>query len=76
MWARPTRDASGNALYSQTNANGTVVTTTATQNPLTGAANTALGTTIGPYQEFFYGDTPRPRGSDTASGRSPLILIA
>ncbi|WP_343610475.1 outer membrane protein assembly factor BamA [Novosphingobium sp.] len=57
----PTRDSKGNALYTQTNLDGSVVTTTNSVNPATNAANTALGTTVAPFQEFYYGDTPKPR---------------
>jgi outer membrane protein insertion porin family len=56
-----TRNSKGQALYSQTNLDGTVTETTSATNSATGAANTALGTTVAPFQEFFYGDTPTPR---------------
>ncbi len=56
----PTRDANGNKLYSQTNADGTVTTTTSATNASNGA-NTPQGSTISPFQEFYYGDSPRPR---------------
>jgi outer membrane protein insertion porin family len=60
----PARDASGNALYSQivTNPDGTSTTTVVT-NPLdpSGNPNTALGQTIPPFVEEFYGDTASPR---------------
>ncbi|MBW8783813.1 MAG: outer membrane protein assembly factor BamA [Novosphingobium sp.] len=56
----PTKDSNGNQLYSQSNADGTVTTTT-NATDASGNANTALATTIPPFQEFFYGDSPRPR---------------
>ncbi|MDE1915098.1 MAG: outer membrane protein assembly factor BamA [Sphingomonadales bacterium] len=56
-----TRNSSGQALYSQTNLDGSVTTTTNAINSQTNAANTALGNTVAPFQEFFYGDTPLPR---------------
>lgn len=56
-----TRDSKGNALYTQTNLDGTYSTTTNATNSVTGGANTALGQTVQPFQEFYYGDTPRPR---------------
>lgn len=56
----PSRDSSGNKLYSQTT-NGTTTTTTSATNTQTGGANTAIGSTISPYKEFYYGDSPRPR---------------
>jgi outer membrane protein insertion porin family len=56
-----TRNSNGQALYSQTNLDGSTVQTTAAVNPQTNAANTALGQTVSPFQEFFYGDTPKPR---------------
>ena len=57
----PSRDANGNPLYTYVNASGTTVTTTSATNPLTGQATTAVGSTIAAYQEYYYGDTPRPR---------------
>lgn len=57
----PTRDASGNKLYTQTNTDGSYVTTTSATNTATGAANTAQGSNISPFKEFYYGDSPRPR---------------
>lgn len=57
----PTRDTTGNALYYQTNTDGSVVTTTNKTNTATGAANTAIGSNISPFKEFYYGDSPRPR---------------
>lgn len=71
----PTRDASGNALYTQVDAaelQDGVCTATATStvtnptnpNPpacLTTTDNTALGQTIYPFQEFFLGNTWKPR---------------
>jgi outer membrane protein insertion porin family len=56
-----TRNSNGQALYSQTNLDGSITQTTAATNPQTGGANTALGQTVSPFQEFFYGDSPRPR---------------
>jgi outer membrane protein insertion porin family len=74
----PTRDTSGNPLFTQIDtaaldtlgncvASATSVVTNAT-NPtppscLTSAANRALGNTIPPFKEYFYGNTPRPRVS-------------
>ena len=64
--AFPQRDASGNALYTQTvtNADGTTTTTVVT-NPLapSGAANAPLVNTVPPFNEDFLGDTPKPRVS-------------
>ncbi|MGX7953035.1 outer membrane protein assembly factor BamA [Tsuneonella sp. HG249] len=60
----PQRDASGNALFTQTvtNPDGTqstsVVTTPVAPN---GSANTPLVSNIGPFQEVYLGDTPSPR---------------
>jgi len=56
-----TRNSNGQALYSQTNLDGSVVQTTSSINTQTNAANTALGQTVSPFQEFYYGDTPTPR---------------
>ena len=57
-----TKDASGNQLYYQTDpTTGAVTETTNPKNTKSGAANTAVGTTVSPYQEFFYGDTALPR---------------
>ena len=56
----PTRDSSGNKLYYETN-NSTTTTTTSATNSKTGAANTAIGSTISPFREEYYGDSPRPR---------------
>ena len=58
----PILDSNGNKLYTQTNSDGTTVTTTSQINPATGlATNTIQQQTIGAFQEFFYGDTPKPR---------------
>ena len=73
----PARDQSGAPLFSQVDAamlvNGlctpsTISQTTNPVNPnppscLTTNANTAIGTTIAPFQEVFLGDSPRPRVS-------------
>ncbi|WP_227711429.1 outer membrane protein assembly factor BamA [Novosphingobium ovatum] len=57
------RDGNGNALYTQTNSDGTTTTTTNATNTSTGAANTAIGSYISPFKEYYYGDSPRPRVS-------------
>jgi outer membrane protein insertion porin family len=54
----PTRDTSGNPLYYQTNADGTVVTTTNATNTATGVANTKIGSNVSAFKEFYYGDRP------------------
>ncbi|MCA1661128.1 MAG: outer membrane protein assembly factor BamA [Novosphingobium sp.] len=73
----PTRDASGNPLFNQVDmasvVNGvcTASATSVVTNPvnpmppscLTSANNTAIGTTIPPFQEVFLGDTWKPRVS-------------
>ncbi len=56
----PTRDTDGNALYTQTNTDGTVSVVTNPLNPA-GTPNTALGSSLPPFVEEFYGDTPSPR---------------
>ena len=57
-----TRNSAGQCLYTQTNANGTTITTTSAKNQLTGSANVEqITASVSPYQEFFYGDSPRPR---------------
>ncbi|MEO6552516.1 MAG: outer membrane protein assembly factor BamA [Croceibacterium sp.] len=59
----PTRDSGGNALYSQTvTTNGTPTTTIVTTalDP-SGNPNTAIGQTLPPFVEEFYGDSPMPR---------------
>lgn len=73
----PTRDSAGNALYTQINAaelvNNVCTATSVVQvtNPVNPAPptclgtgtvnNTALGSTIPPFQEVFLGDSPSPR---------------
>lgn len=58
----PTLDSNGNQLYAYTNAAQQVVTTTYNNIPAQYQSTaTKLGTTVGPYQEYFYGDSPRPR---------------
>ena len=68
----PSRDANGAALYTQVDAVDTscvatttsTVTTPTTPNPpscLTSNSNTALGTQVPPFKEFFFGDTWKPR---------------
>ncbi len=73
----PTRDAAGNALYTQIDAASLVGTTctpsatsvvtsptnTNTTPPtcLTSTANTPLGSTIPPFRERFVGNSPKPR---------------
>jgi outer membrane protein insertion porin family len=73
----PTRDANGAPLFSQVDmaslVNGVCTAsalsqTTSPINPnppacLTSNANSAIGTTIPPFQEVFLGDSPRPRVS-------------
>ncbi|GGC41795.1 outer membrane protein assembly factor BamA [Novosphingobium marinum] len=70
----PTRDSDGNQLYTQIDAvNDECVatktsTTTNPNNPtppscLTDPANTPIGSSIGPFREFFLGDTWKPRVS-------------
>ncbi|HWU02061.1 MAG TPA: outer membrane protein assembly factor BamA [Novosphingobium sp.] len=56
-----TRDSNGNKLYTQTNTDGSTTTTTSATNSKTGAANTAQGTTVSGFKEYYYGDSPRPR---------------
>ena len=58
----PTRDSQGNQLYTEISADGTTASTTT--NPIAAdgtTANTAQGSSVAPFQEFFYGDTPKPR---------------
>jgi len=68
----PTRDTSGNALYTQidtVDSSCNVLTTstvTSSTNPaaptcLGTSNNTALGSTIPPFQEVFVGNSPKPR---------------
>lgn len=57
----PSRDSNGNKLYLQTNADGSQISTTNQFNPVTNAANTALGSNISPFQEFYLGNSPKPR---------------
>lgn len=71
----PSRDPSGNALYTQIDAAtlvGTICTPTATStttnaiNPappscLTSANNSPIGSTVPPFQEIFVGNSPKPR---------------
>ena len=60
----PTKDASGHPLYVQnvTNADGSITTTYVTNaTDASGNPNTPLGTTIPPFHETFYGDSPTPR---------------
>jgi outer membrane protein insertion porin family len=61
----PARDENGNQLYSQPvrDASGTVIGSQAVINPTApdGTANTALGNTLPPFVEEFYGDSPKPR---------------
>ena len=73
----PTRDPNGAPLFSQVDmaslVNGVCTasalsTTISPTNPnpptcLTSNANSAIGTTIPPFQEVFLGDSPRPRVS-------------
>jgi len=73
----PTRDASGNALYTQvdqavlqnsvcTPTKTSVVTSPTNPNPpacLTSANNSAIGNSLPPFVEEFYGDTWKPRVS-------------
>jgi len=74
----PTRDNDGNALYTQINAaaldtnndcvasSTSVVTDPINPNPptcLASANNTAIGSTVAPFQEVFLGDSPSPRVS-------------
>jgi outer membrane protein insertion porin family len=78
----PTRDAQGNALYTQINVASpndagqcvpgsaagdvTVVTNPINPNPpacLASPNNTAIGTTVPPFIEEFYGNTPKPRAA-------------
>ncbi|HLV06367.1 MAG TPA: outer membrane protein assembly factor BamA [Croceibacterium sp.] len=77
----PTRDADGNALYTQINeatlVDGTcrpgtgsgaisIVTSPTNPNPpscLTSNANTAIGNSLPPFVEEFYGNTAKPRVS-------------
>ncbi|MEO6153975.1 MAG: outer membrane protein assembly factor BamA [Croceibacterium sp.] len=59
-----TRDSSGNALFSQTVTNPDAsISTTVVTNPLDpkGLPNTAIGQTLPPFVEEFYGDSPTPR---------------
>ena len=57
----PIRDANGNPLYSQTAANGTVTSVTSPHNPITNQPNVAQVTTVAPFQEYYYGNSPSPR---------------
>ena len=75
----PTRDPSGNALYTQVDSTslvGTVCTITGTSTVtsatntivlpclptgLTAGQNTAIGSTVPPFQEIFVGNSPKPR---------------
>ena len=59
----PSRDGNGKQLYTEVAADG--ITATTTTNAISSVdgvtANAAQGSTVAPYQEFFYGDSPRPR---------------
>lgn len=58
----PSRDSSGNALYTQTNADGTVTSVTNAVSTVDGTTlNTPLGSTIPPFRERFVGNSPKPR---------------
>jgi outer membrane protein insertion porin family len=72
----PSRDSSGNALYTQITAvdascaatASTTVTNATNPSPpaclagTTGSvANTALGNSISPFREFYFGSSPKPR---------------
>ena len=58
----PSRDASGNALYTQTNADGTITSVTNAVSSVDGTTlNTPLGSTIPPFRERFVGNSPKPR---------------
>ncbi|WP_068074438.1 outer membrane protein assembly factor BamA [Novosphingobium lentum] len=58
------KDANGNALYSLVNADGTVATTTDPKaTNADGSTVTAIGTTVPPFKEFYFGDSPKPRVS-------------
>jgi outer membrane protein insertion porin family len=60
----PTRDASGNPLYTQVNADGTSSAVTNAISSVDGTtANTALGSTIPAFRERFVGNSPKPRVS-------------
>ena len=58
----PSRDAAGNALYEQANADGTTSTVTNSVSAVDGTtANTAIGSDIPPFIEEFVGNTVKPR---------------
>ena len=66
----PTRDADGNPLFNETDANGMLVLTDA-NNPAStvvttdmvtnGTDNNPIGSNITPFEERFLGDSPKPR---------------
>ena len=55
------RDANGNPLYTQTAVNGTTTSVTNPINPVTNKPNTPQQTTVAPFQEYYYGNSPSPR---------------
>ena len=55
------RDSNNNQLYTQTNPNGSVISTTQGTNPYTHLPNVKQVTQIAPFQEYYYGNSPRPR---------------
>ncbi len=58
----PTRDSSGNALYTQVNADGSTTAVTNSISTVDGTtANTAIGSTIPAFRERFVGNSPKPR---------------
>ena len=58
----PTRDSSGNALYTQVNADGSTTAVTNSISSVDGTtANTAIGSTIPAFRERFVGNSPKPR---------------
>ena len=60
--ASPIRDANGNPLYSWVNANGTTGTGVKALIPLNAKSSAPeLNGAIAPFNEFYYGDSPKPR---------------
>jgi len=58
----PSRDSSGNALYSQVAADGTITSVTNPISTVDGTtANSALGNSIAAFSENYLGNSPKPR---------------
>ena len=57
----PILDTHGNKQYIQTATNGTTSIVINQTNPATHAQNPLDQTTVAPFQEFYYGDSPKPR---------------